>query len=90
MTTETEQVSSDKPSNSTNEESAKQPIASTEYTDTVTPYVSHITQMMAGLLDSKLKLSQKTSITKESLQEHYLVNTYFQILVNELLSLKES
>ena len=54
----------------------------------VTPYVSHITQMMGGLLDSKLKLSQRTFTTKENLQEHYLVNTYFQILANELSSLR--
>ena len=53
-----------------------------------TPYVSHIIQTMEGLLVSKLKLNQKTSITKANLQEHYLVNTYFQVLVNELLLLR--
>ena len=86
----TEQTSSVKPSSSTSEESAKPQTPSTESTDMVIPYVSHITQMMAGLLDSKLKLSQKTFTTKENLQEHYLVNTYFQALANELSSLKEN
>ena len=84
----TEQTSSVKPSSSTNEESAKQQTASTESTDMVTPYVSHIIQTMEGLLVSKFKLNQMTSITKANLQEHYLVNTYFQVLVNELLLLR--
>ena len=86
----TEQTFSDKPSSSTSEESAKPQTPSTESTDMVTPYVSHSTQMMGGLLESKFKLSQKTSITKENLQEHYLVNTYFLALANELSSLKEN
>jgi hypothetical protein len=72
------------------EESAKQPTTSTESIDTVTPYVSHIIQTMQTLLDLKSSLKGKTSITKESLPVHYLVNTYFLHLGSELLSLKES
>ena len=56
----------------------------------VTPYVSHITQMMEFLLVSKSKLNAKSSTMKDNLQAHFLVNTYFQQLVNELLLLKES
>ena len=43
------------------EESVKQPTTSTESTDMVTPYVSHITALMEQLLALKLKLNQKTS-----------------------------
>jgi len=38
----------------------------------------------------KLRLNQKTSITKEDLQTRYLVNTYFLQAASELSSLKES
>ena len=38
----------------------------------------------------KIKLNQKTSITKEDLQTRFLVNTYFLLLASELLSLKEN
>ena len=38
----------------------------------------------------KIKLNQKTSITKEDLQQRYLVNTYFLQAASELSSLKES
>jgi len=56
----------------------------------ITPYVSHITEMMAQLLGLKSKQNQKTSITKADLQERFLVNTYFLQLASELSSLKES
>jgi hypothetical protein len=68
----------------------KQPTTSTESTDMVTPYVSHITEMMAQLLGLKSKQNQKTSITKADLQERFLVNTFFLQLASELSSLKES
>ena len=71
------------------EESAKQQTTSTEFIDMVTPYVSHTTEMMVSLLASN-QTKSKTSITKEDLQIRFLVNTYFQLLVSELLSLKEN
>ena len=90
MTTKQEQDSSEKQKPLKSEESAKQPTTSTGSTDMVTPYVSHIIEMMAQLLGLKSKLNQKTSITKEDLQTRFLVNTYFLQLASELLSLKEN
>ena len=72
------------------EESANEPTTSTEFTDMVTRYVSHTTALMEQLLDLKLRLNQKTSITREDLQQRYLVNTYFLQAESELSSLKES
>ena len=92
MTNENKQKldSSEKQKPLEKEESAKQPTTSTEYTDMVTPYVSHITEQMGQLLGLKSRLNQKTSITKEDLQTRFLVNTYFLLLANELSSLKEN
>ena len=85
-----QQDSSEKQKPLKSEESAKQPTTSTESTDMVTPYVSHIMEQMGQLLGLKSKLNQKTSITKEDLQTRFLVNTYFLLLASELLSLKEN
>ena len=90
MTEQQQQDSSEKPQPLKSEESANEPTTSTEYTDTVTPYVSHITVQMGQLLALKSRLNQKTSITKEDLQIRFLVNTYFLQVASELLSLKES
>ena len=88
--TEQLQDSSEKPKPLKSEESANEPTTSTESPDMVIPYVSHITIMMEQLLALKLKLNQKTSITKEDLQIRYLVNTYFLQAASELSSLSES
>ena len=90
MTEQQQQDSSEKPKPLKSEESANEPTASTESTDMVTPYVSHIMGLMEQLLALKLKLNQKTSITKEDLQTRYLVNTYFLQAANELSLLKEN
>ena len=90
MTEQQQQDSSEKPKPLKSEESANEPTTSTEYIDTVIPYVSHITEQMGQLLGLKSKLNQKTSITKEDLQTRFLVNTYFLQVASELLSLKES
>ena len=86
--TEQIQDSSEKQKPSESEESVSQQTASTEYTDMVTPYVSHTTALIEQLLALKLKLNQKTSITKEDLQTRYLVNTYFLQAASELSLLK--
>ena len=88
MTVKQDRSSSEKQKPLEKEESAKQPTTSTEYTDMVTPYVSHTTTLMEQLLALKLKLNQKTSITREDLQQRYLVNTYFLQAASELSSLK--
>ena len=90
MTEQQQQDSSEQRKPLESEESASQQTTSTESTDMVTPYVSHITALMEQLLALKLKLNQKTSITKEDLQTRYLVNTYFLQAASELSSLKES
>ena len=90
MTNKQTSDSSEKQKPLKSEESAKQPTTSTESIDMVTPYVSHTTALMEQLLALKLKLNQKTSITKEDLQQRYLVNTYFLQAASELSSLKES
>ena len=91
MTTETQiSDSSEKQKPLKSEESVSQQTTSTESTDMVTPYVSHITALMEQLLALKLKLNQKTSITKEDLQQRYLVNTYFLQAASELSLLKEN
>ena len=86
--TEQTQDSSEKQKPLEKEESVKQQTASTEFTDKATRYVSHTTILMEQLLALKLKLNQKTSITKEDLQQRYLVNTYFLQAASELSSLK--
>ena len=88
MTNKQTSDSSEKQKPLEKEESVKQPTTSTEYTDMVTPYVSHTTALMEQLLALKLRLNQKTSITKEDLQQRYLVNTYFLQAASELSSLK--
>ena len=91
MTTETQiSDSSEKQKPLKSEESVSQQTTSTESTDMVTPYVSHITALMEQFLALKLKLNQKTWITNEDLQQRYLVNTYFLQAASELSSLKES
>ena len=90
MKTKQQQDSSEKPKPLKSEESVKEPTTSTEYTDTVTTYVSHIMEQMGQLLGLKSRLNQKTSITKEDLQTRFLVNTYFLQLANESSLLKES
>ena len=90
MTTKQQPDSSEKQKPFKSEESVKQPTTSTESTDMVTPYVSHIMEMIGQLLALKSRQNQKTSITKEDLQTRFLVNTYFLQLASELSSLKES
>ena len=90
MTEQQQQDSSEKPKPLKSEESVNEPTASTEYIDTVIPYVSHITEQMGQLLALKSRLNQKTSITRDDLQIRFLVNTYFLQVASELLSLKES
>ena len=88
--TEQLQDSSEKLKPLKSEESVNEPTTSTEYTDTVIPYVSHITEQMGQLLALKSRLNQKTSIMKEDLQIRFLVNTYFLQVASELLLLKEN
>ena len=90
MTEQQQQDSSEQRKPLESEESASQQTTSTEFTEMVTPYVSHITDQMGQLLVLKSRLRQKTSITKEDLQTHFLVNTYFLQLANELSLLKEN
>ena len=90
MTEQQPPDSSEKPKPLKSEESANEPTTSTEFTDMVTPYASHIMEQMGQLLALKSRLNQKTSITKEDLQIRFLVNTYFLQVASELLSLRES
>jgi hypothetical protein len=90
MTEQQQQDSSEQRKPLESEESASQQTTSTEFTDMVTPYVSHTTTLMEQLLALKLRLNQKTSITREDLQQRYLVNTYFLQAASELSSLKEN
>ena len=81
--------SSDQLNSCKNEEYQKPPTPSTVSTDTATPSASHIIMKAAKLLDSKLKQSQKTSITKVEAQINSLVSIFSPPAEKESLSQKE-